>query len=351
MLAGAIIALIMASAASALTAGLVAACGPVDKPDQRRNHKAPTPTSGGLGIILGTAVGLVVFATRSNVLPPSGLAGFVALAAGLGLFGAVDDLLDLAARAKLAVQVVFALAFAALVARIDTLPLAPNLSISLWPVIAIMGTALWIVVLVNALNFMDGADGLAPGAAIIILFAQAAVAFGHHQPTLGMAALVCAFAGLGFLPWNLPGAKVFQGDTGALFCGLMIAGLAVLLTASSTDPTGKPGISPYFTVMASLPLLTDTLLTLLRRKLRGHILFEPHRDHVFQRWLAAHPGHGPLAVRFWGITSVYAAAGWAAEYVPAGYQALLLAAGIASSAVLWWVLDRQLGQEPLRSGG
>ena len=340
MWAQALPALIIAAVASFVVTALVAVWGPVDRPDQRRNHLAPTPTAAGLGIIVGTCLGTALLG-----LAAPGLLVLLALAAGMGLFGALDDLLDLGARTKLAVQVLFALAFAAFASHLQALPLAPGLTLSFGPILGVLGTALWMVVVVNAFNFMDGSNGLSPGAAIIVLLGQAALGLGHDQSALGLTALVCALAGLGFLPWNLPGGRVFQGDAGALFSGFMVAGLAVLASASPAQPS----LSPYPVVMACLPLLTDVLLTLLKRQRAGKVLWQAHRDHVFQRWLGAHPGHGKLALRFWGLVLVYTLAGLAAERAPAGWQAGLLGIAIVSAIGLWLWLDRQLSPSPASS--
>ena len=327
-------ALITAAVASSVVAALVAVWGPIDHPDQRRNHETPTPTAAGLGIILGTCLGVAMV----GQLMPS-LVLLLALATGIGLFGALDDLIDLGPRIKLAAQVLFALAFALFGAYVDTLPIAPGLSLALGPIIGVLGTALWIVVVVNAFNFMDGANGLSPGAAIIVLLGQAALSLSHGQPGLALAALTCAVAGLGFLPWNLPMGRVFQGDAGALFSGFMVAGLAVL---AGTE-TAIPNLSPYAMVMACLPILTDVLLTLLKRQRAGKVLWEAHRDHVFQRYLAANPGHGALALRFWAIMLGYTVAGCLAERAPQGWQAGLFALGLISAIGLWTVLDHNLG--------
>ena len=133
---------IIAGAAAALTAaaivsGLVAWAGPVDRPRERGSHKTPTPTSGGLGIIAGTGLGLWVF----NTLAPNPsielvkLAVAFGLAAALGLIGAVDDLLDLGAKTKLLAQISIALLFAALVAHIEAIPLWGAHSLALGPIL------------------------------------------------------------------------------------------------------------------------------------------------------------------------------------------------------------------------
>ena len=114
MWAQALPALITAAVASFVVTALVAVWGPVDRPDERRNHLVATPTAAGLGIIVGTCLGAAMLG-----LAAPGLLILLALAAGIGLFGALDDVLDLGPRIKLAVQVLFALAVAGQHAQAD----------------------------------------------------------------------------------------------------------------------------------------------------------------------------------------------------------------------------------------
>ena len=288
----------------------------------------------------GTCAGLVLLASQ---LPKDHLAPLVALlgmALAMGVLGLIDDIFDLNARLKLGIHVALAIAFAAFVAKIGVLPLAAGLDLPLLPIFSILGTALWIVVLVNGLNFIDGANGLAPGAAIIILAAIGLLAGLEGQTGLAGVAIIAAAASLGFLPWNLPGGRVFQGDAGALFSGFLIAGLAVLMA----DPKVGGTLSPYPVVFASLPLLTDVFLTLLSRARRKQGLLTAHRDHLFQRWLLADPKrtHAGLSVRFWILTAAFAGLGVIAETTQVGSQAGLLALSILICVLLWRRWDRSL---------
>jgi UDP-N-acetylmuramyl pentapeptide phosphotransferase/UDP-N-acetylglucosamine-1-phosphate transferase len=288
----------------------------------------------------GTCAGLALLASH---LPKDHLAPLVALmvmALAMGVLGLIDDIFDLNARLKLGIHIALAIAFAAFVAKIGVLPLAAGRDLPLLPIFAILGTALWIVVLVNGLNFIDGANGLAPGAAIIILAAIGLLAGHQGQSALAAVAIIAAAASLGFLPWNLPGGRVFQGDAGALFSGFLIAGLAVLMA----DPKAGGHLSPYPVVFASLPLLTDVFLTLLSRARRGQGLLTAHRDHLFQRWLLADPRrtHAGLSVRFWILTAAFAGLGIIAETTQQGSQAGLLALSILICVLLWRRLDRSL---------
>lgn len=340
-LAGAV--LTAAGASAALAAGgasLVAWAGPLDKPVARSSHAVPTVTSGGLAIVAAAALGLAVF----GLLAPEGRTDLarVALALGfagaLGLLGAIDDLFDLGARPKLMLQAIAAMLFAALVARIEVLPLGFGLSVQMGVIAGVVGTGLWLVVATNAVNFMDGANGLAAGCVAIALAALGAAGLIHGQPAVGAAALVTAAAICGFLPWNLPARRLFQGDAGALFTGFLVAALAVV---GATQPERALGL--YLVPFALTPFLTDVLLTLALRARRGQSLFQAHRDHLYQVWLTRTGGtHAGLAFRAWAITAAYAGAGLAAEWAPEGVQPLLFGGGVAICAAAWVAARRTL---------
>jgi UDP-N-acetylmuramyl pentapeptide phosphotransferase/UDP-N-acetylglucosamine-1-phosphate transferase len=341
-LAGAVLAGAGVSAAAAAGgAALVAWAGPLDAPRARSSHATPTVTSGGLAILAAAALGLAVF----GQLAPEGRTDLarVALAFGfagaLGLLGALDDLFDLGARPKLLLQAAASAVFAGLVARIETLPLGFGLAADLGVVAGVLGTGLWLVVATNAVNFMDGANGLAGGCVAIALAALGAAGLIHGQPAVGAAALVAAAAIAGFLPWNLPARRLFQGDVGALFTGFLVAALAVVGATAQPDRA----LSVYLVPFALTPFLTDVLLTLAVRARRGRSLFEAHRDHLYQLWLTRTGGsHAALALRAWVITALYAGAGLASEWAPEGTRPLLFAAGVAVCAAAWTAARRRL---------
>jgi len=332
---------VAALAVSAAVAGLVAWSGPVDRPRDRGAHHRPTPTAGGLGIISGAAAGLIVFALGA---PPGVEAGKIAAAfagaAALGLFGALDDLYGFGARAKLLIQVALAVAFAVLVARIEAIPLASGFALPLGPVIGVLGTALWLVVAVNAVNFMDGVNGLAAGATAIALAAFGAAALFGGAGALGAAALIGAAAALGFLPWNFPKARLFQGDAGALFSSFLLAGLAVI--GAGTD--GRGPVFLLFAPLAMLPLLADVLLTLLRRARAGERLLDAHKGHLYQRWFATHgASHAGVSWRVWAATAGFSGAALAVRSARPDVQTAVFAAGVVAAALAWAMLSRRCG--------
>jgi UDP-GlcNAc:undecaprenyl-phosphate GlcNAc-1-phosphate transferase len=145
-----------------VTTVVLSKVGPVDQPRERGLSQWATATSGGLGVIAGVMTGLMVFV--SVVLPPPGpgLAVWLLLGACVvGFLGALDDVFDIPPLPKLAVQIAAALAFSIFVARVEVLPVGPGLDLTVGPILGVIGTALWIIVMINAYNFMDGSDGLA----------------------------------------------------------------------------------------------------------------------------------------------------------------------------------------------
>jgi UDP-GlcNAc:undecaprenyl-phosphate GlcNAc-1-phosphate transferase len=159
-------------------------------------------------------------------------------------------------------------------------------------------TASWILFVTNAVNFIDGLNGLASGcAAIACVFLAGAV--GPSAPGLVFAPCVLLVAGiLGFLPFNYPRAQIFMGDVGSQFCGFL---LAVLGVAAST--LAKPTLSALLMPMLLLPILLDVALTLLRRARDGELLTQAHRGHFYQ--VANRAGLPAWAVTliYWGMAA------------------------------------------------
>jgi Fuc2NAc and GlcNAc transferase len=332
---------LLALAVSAAAARVMVWCGPVDRPRTRGMHDAPTPTSGGLAIVLGVAAATIMGLWF-------GASGDRAIGAALGvavlhgLLGAVDDVYDLGARFKLVVQTALALVFAALSAPPIAFVVTDTLILGVPAWLAILGIALWLVVVTNAVNFMDGSNGLVAGSIAIVAAGLGLTALNAGAVMIALALIPLAGACLGFLPFNFPRARLFQGDTGALFAGSLIAMLAVIGGA------GGGAFPLWCGPIALMPILTDVLLTLIVRAGRRERLFEAHKDHLYQRWLAAHGGsHAKLARWAWAIMGGFTFAAMLAARASATAASLTLV-GAAGVAVVGWVLiDRTLKRDPI----
>ena len=347
-------ALLASAVVSALLTLLAIAGGPVDVPRDRGAHRSPTPTSAGLAIMAATGLisGLFVLYYGSSI-PGSWrdgalLFGFAAL---MGLSGALDDLFDLPARLRLGFQVGLCLLFAAFY-RVTTLDFGPGLVVQVWWPLGLLGSAAWLVLGINTINFMDGANGLAPGTqaialAVISILILLVAPVSQMGGFLGVALVVCvcaAGAHLGFLPFNLPMGKVFQGDSGSLFGGALITGGILMVKAYGIGSVWLGGF-----LLA--PLLVDVVLTLVTRATQRKDLMRAHRDHLYQLWLQRRdPSHAGLALRVWFLCALSSAVGLAARVIDETYHSDIRFAGLVAVIALysagWVVMRRKLLAAP-----
>ncbi|EGF93415.1 glycosyl transferase family 4 family protein [Asticcacaulis biprosthecium C19] len=337
--------------AAALLSLLVLKGGPVDRPRERGAHTVPTPTSGGLAIMAACGVVCAIILWFAGDAIPGQwrdgalLFGFASL---MGLSGALDDLIDMPPTLRLGFQVGLCLLFAWLF-HVDTLTFGPGLVVRLDPFTSTLGCALWLVLGINTINFMDGANGLASGtqtlallvlAGLIMLLAPV-VPLGSD---LGVILLICACAAganLGFLPFNLAG-KAFQGDAGALFGGALITGTSLVVKAYGVG-------SVWFGGFLLAPLIVDVVLTLITRLRQGKDVMRPHKEHLYQLWLQRRDSsHIRLSVRIWALCAISSGVGLVARAIDLVYQTdirfVCLAAVILLYSLMWGRVRRELLQ-------
>lgn len=279
--------------------------GWIDQPDPRRLHVEPTPRGGGIGILLALVLALLL----SIVLLPDSLTPYPLILVGLLLTaggGLLDDLRPLSAVPKLLLQAAGTLPLAwALPLDADMFGFAAGLALS-W------GLAMG---LVNAWNFMDGSNGLVASQGLIVGGAAVAIAVlapavsvqpGLVGQPLLLFGLALAGGCLGFLPLNAPRARVFLGDVGSHAIGYAVAVLALFTASADMDlhgvlaevPNLVLGEIPIPDVLLWLPgsaVVIDTSLTLAGRILRGERFWLGHREHLYQRAIAAGNSHMAVA--------------------------------------------------------
>jgi UDP-N-acetylmuramyl pentapeptide phosphotransferase/UDP-N-acetylglucosamine-1-phosphate transferase len=329
---------------------LMIGLGPKDMPDGGRKTQAvPVPSSGGIGIVTGIAAGMALLgllgaaaAERLFSPPLAGITGFVLMTAVIGW---LDDAKGLAAKTKL--LVLLAGSWGAVLAGLvpQTLWISGE-GISLPWLVAAGLAALWIFVMSNAVNFMDGANGIAMGTALIILCSLAlmlapAVSYSpdHAAAELLVWFLLAGAAAIGgFLFWNLRGL-LFAGDAGALSIGGLIGGASVMFAMAG------PILVP---LTLCLPILIDVFMTLAWRAMRGLPLMQAHRDHAYQLLLRSGWSHSRVA-RLWWVMTAFCAGGVVAGplAVSAGaYSAgrlpvdVLVFAVFAAAGVVIWTFQR-----------
>lgn len=229
--------------------------GFLDMPGERSSHTRPTPKGGGLGIVLGASVGALSLGLPSALWVP---------AVAVALLSFWNDLHSIPPRARLAVQGVCAV-WALIGLQVAGLSSA---SCVLLPamVLCIMATA-------NCYNFMDGINGLA-GITAVIAFGGLAMHAWTRQHDLAVFCLAIAGGAAGFLPFNVPRARVFMGDVGSIFLGFVFALLALVLARTGVE---------FLVLTAFLfPFYADEAASVLERVWRGESLLDPHRRHLYQ---------------------------------------------------------------------
>ena len=263
-------------------------CGAVSYPDgNRRRHAVPTPLWGGAAVFGATCLGLgVAYAVGArNAAIWDGAdwslpAGFLISGALLCVLGTLDDRFELRPRWKLLGQVVAVFPFFFVFGYVEELDIG-TIQIYLGPA-GIPFTLLWILAGTNAFNLLDGMDGFATVTAMAVALALAFLAaWGGHTAEMTLALVLCA-ALAGFLPHNLPRARIYLGDCGSLVIGLAlaVAGLTVTGRNSRFIQMNLPATFCVF----FLPL-ADTTLAVVRRTLHGRGFMVADREHVHHRLL------------------------------------------------------------------
>jgi UDP-GlcNAc:undecaprenyl-phosphate GlcNAc-1-phosphate transferase len=264
------------------------------------------PRIGGLSILAGFAVSLLLMALfsdqASRLLEEDRREFLTLLACGAVVcaVGARDDFKDLNWRYKLSTHFLAALGIYLVGFRVGEMTIPGGDSVDLgWmdPVVSI----LWIMVITNAINLIDGRDGVAVGVAALVSGTMSYIAWDLGHDLIAMLFAALAGASLGFVPFNLPRARRFLGDSGAYFLGFMIGGLSI---SGFVDTTGR--VPLYIPVIAlGLPVL-DTGVAFLRRFLDGRHPFIHDFDHFHDR-MERLGGFGPLGVTLasYAITAVF----------------------------------------------
>jgi Fuc2NAc and GlcNAc transferase len=244
----------------------------LDIPNARSSHSVPTPRGGGVAIVLTFMLALAFLLWRDLIVPTQFWA--IAVAGGLVAFiGFMDDHGHIAARWRLLGH------FTAATWLLCWMGGLPSITIFGWQAdLGVPGHLLAVVYLVwllNLYNFMDGIDGIASVEAISVCLGACLLAWLEGSLQLIWAPLLLAVCVSGFLFWNFPPAKIFMGDAGSGFLGIVLGGLSLQAAAVSADFLW--GWLILFGVF-----IVDATYTLLRRLLRGDKVYEAHRSHAYQ---------------------------------------------------------------------
>lgn len=277
---------------------------PMDHPNARSLHAAPTPRIGGLGIMAGIAVASA-WAANVSLLPA--VLGAFALA-GVSL---VDDVRGLPVQMRFLVHVAVA------VGCLLVLGLAGG-----WLVLSVL-VVVWAT---NLYNFMDGADGLAGGMATIGFGALALVAWMAGAQAVAAFCGALTSASLAFLCFNFPPARLFMGDAGSIPLGFLAAVIGILGV--------QRGIWAWpFPLLVFLPFVADASVTLVRRVLKRENISQAHRSHYYQRVVMMGATHRQLAWVAYALMLAMAALAFAQHLRPEYSNGSILTAVLLHLAV------------------
>jgi UDP-GlcNAc:undecaprenyl-phosphate/decaprenyl-phosphate GlcNAc-1-phosphate transferase len=315
--------------------------GILDHPEERRVNRRPLPRGGGVAVVIAFVLVGGAFALLRDAIPgvpelrsvqPSQLAGLFGGALLATAIGAVDDALDLRARWQLVGQI--AVAIVAVIGGINVAYIGNPFGADkiTFPVIVGIGfTVLWIVGMINSLNFIDGLDGLSTGIALIaaVTLGVLSLTVQVSQPFIALLCFVLAGALLGFLRWNFHPAVIFQGTAGVMFLGYALGVLAILGTAK---------------VMVALLVLgvpiVDSFWVIVRRVSIGRSPFSPDRSHIHHRLLDVGLSHRTTVLI---IYAMCATLGLMSLFVPFPTGVYAFVAVLIAFGLLIFVLGRRTG--------
>ncbi len=268
--------------------------GATDKPNERKVHGKEMPRIGGVAIYIGFLVGCYV-------VRPMGLYYIPILLGSLVIFvtGLIDDLYTVRARVKLLGQVIataIVVGYGGLELEFINLPFGGELHFG---ILSIPITFVWVIGITNAMNLIDGLDGLSAGVSTIVLTTMAALSFMMGNWFVFGMCLMLIGSTLGFLVFNFHPAKIFMGDSGALFLGYMIAVLALLGFKNAT-------VISFVVPMLILGVpISDTFFAIIRRIREKKPISAPDKSHLHHRLLQLGYSHRQTVLIIYGLSAAF----------------------------------------------
>lgn len=273
--------------------------GAIDIPkDERRVHDHPIPRMGGLAIFIGFVLSLLIFVDVSTPV-----LGILLGALIIVVMGAIDDIVNLNAWIKLAGQIVAAVVAIRCGIVFDAIsnpnPFSEQTTFVLASYLPIPLTILWIVGCTNAVNLIDGLDGLAVGVSTISSLTMLVVALFVAEPNVAVILAALVGACLGFIPYNFNPAKIFMGDVGSQLLGF------VLSTASILGMFKLHAMITFLVPLLALAVpLADTTFAFFRRIIHGQSPFHADKGHFHHRLLALGLNQKQAVAVLYGVSAV-----------------------------------------------
>ena len=299
-----------------------------DNPNSaHKTHKEPVPYLGGVAIIIGVVLvsyGVAIadrFTGKNYLLMTSVLAPAIVL----GCIGLWDDMRNLRPAPRLAIQTVAGLFTAWILISQNTVG-TPTESTILDALI----TSIWIVGICNSINFFDNLDGGAAGTVAVTSIALFVLGFQGQQFLIAALSAVTAGATIGFLLWNKSPARIYMGDAGALFLGILIATLTIRLQPD-TEVMWTSLATPV--LLLAIPIL-DTSVAVLSRIKRGISPLQGGHDHLSHRLVRSGMSRKSAAILLWTLSGFFALCAIAIPRTSQNFEQII----VATAALVWAVL-------------
>ena len=325
------------------------AWGWVDQANSSRKvHVRPIPRLGGVAIVAGffaplcalflvdSGVGLLFRSHEELVW------GLFCGGAAIAMLGLYDDLQGAGARLKFSIQFAVAIALYMLGFRVEMIanPFGPEVSLG---ALSLPFTLLWIVGVVNALNLIDGLDGLAGGVAFFGVSTNFILSLVRGDVVMCLLMAALAGAILGFLVFNFNPASIFMGDTGSMFLGFVLA--AVSLKTSTKSGTAVAMLVPIMAL--GLPIM-DTMLAIIRRSVLGRPMFSADKEHIHHRLMSRLVlSHRSAVLVLYALCGLFTLTALGLNFANSAQSAMLL----IGMGVVLFVLMRKLGYLDLGNAG
>jgi len=306
----------------------------VDSPDQsHKTHRTPIPYLGGVAIILGvlgvTSFSLIEYSmSQANIILALSL---LLPAVALGLIGLVDDIRNLSPWPRFVAQSVTGLLTAILLISTDTVGTPTGSKL-----VDALITIIWIVGVTNSINFFDNLDGGASGTVALTSIALLFLALQEEQYLIAAMAAVLAGATLGFLVWNKPPARIYMGDAGALFLGLLIASLVVRL---DTNPINNFATFSIPILLLAVPIM-DTSVAVLSRLQRGISPFQGGKDHLSHRLIRSGLSKRLSVISLWIMSAYFGSIAIVISNAPFKFEGVISSIGIFSWLIMFALFIR-----------
>ncbi len=292
--------------------------GQVDLPDPRKVHTQPMVRLGGVSIFTGVTTALLLVWSLGwfGILPPAAEYEVWGVTIGsvlMFLVGLSDDLFSLPAVPRLLAQFGIATAAWSVGVQIEAVSL-PGVGVWQLGILSLPITLIWLVGVTNAINFIDGLDGLAAGVSGIAAAVTLIVALLTQQWAAALIASALAGAALGFLRYNFNPAQIFMGDGGAYFLGFMLAGLSVIGVVKLVTTVAI--IVPL--LILSVPIV-DTTSVIIQRLSKGLSPFKPDQRHLHHQLLKVGLSHRFTVLTIYALTLWAGCLALAVSGLPAGW--------------------------------